>query len=99
MSTAAMAARPGTHVRRRLRKSPFFTILGLGMLVLAIAGFWPQYFSAVTGRAPAETTQFWLIHLHAALFSLWLLLYISQASLVLSGKAWAHVRVGPWIAA
>ena len=36
---------------RRLRKSPFLTILGLIMLTLAIGGFWPQYFRAVTGRA------------------------------------------------
>jgi hypothetical protein len=68
------------------------------MLVLAIAGFWPQYFSAVTGRAPAATTQFWLIHVHAALFVGWLLIYISQVVLVLSGRTRAHSKIGPWFA-
>ncbi len=85
-------------VRRRLRKSPFFTLLGLLMLVLAIGGFWPQYFSAVTGRTPEPTTQFWLIHLHAALFTGWLLLYISQAALIMTGRARTHLKLGPWLA-
>ena len=74
-------------------------MLGLLLLVLAIAGFWPQYFSAVVGRAPAAGTQFWLIHLHTALFTVWLLLYISQAGLIMTGRARAHLKMGPWLAA
>ena len=69
------------------------------MLLLAIGGFWPQYFSAVTGRAAAPTTQFWLIHVHAGLFTVWMLLYISQAALIMSGRARVHIRMGPWLAA
>ena len=99
MSTAAAPVGPSKSVRRRLRKSPFFTILGLMMLALAIAGFWPQYFSAVTGRTPEATTRFWLIHLHAALFTVWLLLYISQATLIMTGQARVHLKMGPWLAA
>ena len=99
MSTAAAPVGPSKSVRTRLRKSPFFTLLGLMMLALAIAGFWPQYFSAVTGRAPEATTRFWLIHLHAAFFTLWLLLYISQATLIMTGQARVHVKMGPWFAA
>ena len=100
MSTAAATtAGPSASPRRRLRKSRFFTFLGLLMLALAIAGFWPQYFGVVAGRAPGPTTRFWLIHLHAALFTLWLLLYISQAALIVTGRASAHFRLGPWLAA
>ena len=69
------------------------------MLVLAIGGFWPQYFAAVTGRAAAPTTQFWLIHVHAGLFVGWLLVYISQAALIMSGRARVHLKMGPWLAA
>ena len=96
-ATTASVGAP-TTVRKRLRKSPFFTILGLLMLVFAIAGFWPQYFSAVTGQNPAATTQFWLIHVHAALFVGWLLIYISQASLIFAGRARIHIALGPWLA-
>jgi hypothetical protein len=99
MSTAAATGGASASARRRLRKSPFFTLLGMLLLMLAVAGFWPQYFSAVTGRAPAATTQFWLIHLHAALFTTWLLLYVSQAALIMSGRARVHLKMGPWLAA
>lgn len=99
MGRAAATVNQSRRARRWLRKSPFFTILGLVMLVLAIGGFWPQYFAAVTGRAPGPTTQFWLIHVHAALFTVWLLLYISQAALIMSGRARVHLKIGPWLAA
>lgn len=99
MGTAAATVGGSGAARRRPRKSPFFTILGLVMLVLAIGGFWPQYFAAVTGRAAAPTTQFWLIHVHAGLFTVWLLLYLSQAALIMSGRARLHLKVGPWLAA
>lgn len=96
---AAVIRAPGTGTARRLlRKSPFFTILGLIMLALAIAGFWPQYFSIVVGRPLDSYARFWMIHLHAALFILWLLAYISQAALVLAGRTRTHRRLGPLIA-
>lgn len=98
MGTAAAPVETAATVRKRLRRSPFFAMLGLLMLALAIFGFWPQYFSAVTGRAPEPTTQFWLIHLHAGLFTIWLLLYISQATLIMTGRARAHLKLGPWLA-
>ncbi len=98
MGTAAAKIGESRSVRRRLRKSPFFTILGFIMLALAIGGFWPQYFSAVTGRPPQATTQYWLIHVHAALFTGWLLIYISQAMLIMTGRARAHLKMGPWFA-
>lgn len=98
MNATAAAVGAPAKVAKRLRKSSFFTILGCIMLVFAIAGFWPQYFSAVTGRSPAPSTQFWLIHLHAALFVGWLLIYISQASLIFTGRTKTHLILGPWLA-
>jgi hypothetical protein len=99
MSTQAATAGESMNVRRRLRKSPFFTVLGLALLSLAVAGFWPQYFSAVTGRSTGATTAFWLIHVHAALFTGWLILYIFQAILIFSRRARLHLKMGPWLAA
>lgn len=99
MSITAATGGASASARRRLSRSPFFTLLGLLLLTLAIAGFWPQYFSAVTGRPPAVTAQFWLIHVHAAMFIIWLLLYISQAALVMTRRARVHLQIGPWLAA
>lgn len=87
-----------TAIRKVQPKSPFFTLLGVAMLVLAIAGFWPQYFSAVVGNRPHPNTQFWLVHAHAALFSIWLLLFISQAAMVMTGRSRLHRQAGPWVA-
>lgn len=84
----------GSNRRRRL-KSPFFTFLGIVLLALAVAGFWPQYFSAVLGRSPEPNTQFWLIHMHAALFIVWLLFYVSQSALIMMGRTRTHTRLGP----
>ncbi|MEO6076706.1 MAG: hypothetical protein ABIP56_07860 [Dokdonella sp.] len=99
MSRVAAKVGAQTSTPGRLRKSPFFTVLGLLLLLLAVAGFWPQYFSAITGRRPEPLTQFWLIHLHAALFTGWLVLYISQATLIWTGRARLHFNMGPWLAA
>jgi len=99
MTARAIDPNVSSGARSRLRKPPFFTLLGLLMLALAIGGFWPQYFSAVTGRTPGPTTQFWLVHLHAGLFTGWMLLFISQAALIMTGRARTHLKLGPWLAA
>ena len=50
-SVAPLPVKIRPQIARR-RRSPFFLMLGLLMLVLAIVGFWPQYFSALVGRPP-----------------------------------------------
>lgn len=98
MSSAAVPTDPVPLRARHRPKSPAFTLFGLLLLILAIAGFWPQYFSVVIGRTPDPRTQFWLIHLHAAIFVAWMLAYVFQATLVLTGRAKVHLKTGPWLA-
>lgn len=98
MVTAVIRSNRSPARTRRRSRSPFFTLLGLLLLVLAIGGFWPQYFSAAIGGTPEPTTRFWLIHLHAALFVAWLVAYIVQSALVLSGRTAIHLKTGPWLA-
>jgi hypothetical protein len=69
------------------------------MLVLAVAGFWPQYYSVVVGGSAAPTTRHWLIHVHSALFVGWLLMFITQAALLWRGRLVLHRRLGPLMAA
>ncbi|MDQ3160313.1 MAG: hypothetical protein M3Q51_04725 [Pseudomonadota bacterium] len=99
MSNASASVGAGGRAREQSRSSPFFLILGLLLLLLAIAGFWPQYFSAITGKRAEPLTHFWLIHLHAGLFIGWLLVYIAQATLILTGRTRTHLRMGPWLGA
>ena len=99
MSTAAALDGRRTRAPRRSRsRSPFFTLLGLLLLVTAVGGFWPQYFTVSVGGTAEPTTRFWLIHLHAALFVGWLAAYIYQSALVMSGRTATHLKTGPWLA-
>jgi hypothetical protein len=65
---------------------------GLAILITAtvIAGFWPYYSSLVTGQAVAHP----IIHLHAAVFSGWLVLLLAQTWLVYRRRVGVHQRLG-----
>ena len=98
MSTVAVQQVPVRPRRRRRYKSPLFTLLGLLLLVLAVAGFWPQYFTMIAGGVPDPTTRFWLIHLHTAVFLAWMLAYLVQSTLVWTGRTATHLKLGPILA-
>ncbi|MDQ4086576.1 MAG: hypothetical protein M3177_00960 [Pseudomonadota bacterium] len=84
--------------RRKSIGSPFYTGVGAIMLVLAVAGFWPQYYTVLAGGAMAATSRHWLIHIHSAMFLGWLLMFILQAALLWRGRLDVHRRLGPWMA-
>jgi hypothetical protein len=69
----------------------FFTSVALLMLVTVFVGFGPTYYWAGVLRAPLPS---FIIHLHAAAFICWILLLITQASLVTSGRIDIHRRLG-----
>lgn len=62
-------------------------------IAIAVVGFWPTYFGLLAEGAPGLPL---LIHLHAAAFVLWLLLFLAQAVLAASGHVALHIRLGPW---
>ncbi len=66
---------------------------GMAVLVLAavFVGFARSYFLAGVFRARLPS---WLIHLHGAVFSCWIVLLIVQTSLVAAGKVAWHRRLG-----
>ena len=66
--------------------------LALGLLLTIAWGFWPSYFGPLLRGAPVP--RFWLIHVHVAVFAVWMLLIVTQASLVASGRVAAHRRFG-----
>jgi hypothetical protein len=61
------------------------------MTVMVIIGFWPSYFGQLFGDFPARN---WIIHLHAAIFTGWLLLLMVQVSLVAAGNTKFHRKLG-----
>ena len=69
----------------------FYIVLGLFMGLLAIAGFWPTYFGPlVTGTLSSPA----IIHLHAAVFTGWLLLFLAQVVFAASGRVRLHIQLG-----
>lgn len=97
-AVAAPGRMVGPAGRQRAAKSPFYTMLGLLMLTLALAGFWPQYFRAAVGGSMVDTARHTLVHIHAAIFVGWLILFVSQAVLIFNRKIQLHRRFGPILA-
>ena len=69
----------------------FYLGLSLYMAGLMTLGFWPSYFALVLGDA-AELPLF--VHVHAAVFVSWMLLFVAQASLIATRRVAQHRRVG-----
>jgi hypothetical protein len=66
-------------------------VVGIGIAVVVLAGFTPTYWRPIV-FGPATARPF--VHLHAALFFGWAVLFAVQAVLVPAGHARAHRRLG-----
>jgi uncharacterized membrane protein YozB (DUF420 family) len=81
----------GVAGRERLRDRRFFTGMALVCLLVVLVGFAPTYYlSPLLGTRPLSL----LVHLHGAVFTLWTLLFLSQASLVAARRTDIHRRLG-----
>jgi hypothetical protein len=65
--------------------SVFFFVM---VLVSAIFGFWPGYLSQIADESAP------VVHIHAALMTLWLTMLISQAYLIRTNRRAIHKQVG-----
>ena len=81
--SAALPGRRYDHV--------FFTGMAWIMLITVFVGFGPTYYLAGVFRAPLPSP---IIHVHGAVFSCWILLLITQTSLVSAGRVDIHRRLG-----
>lgn len=69
--------RRSSTIRRR-----FYAALAVLIAGVAVAGFWPTYWGLAS---PARSTST-VLHLHTGVFTAWLLLLITHASLVRRGR-------------
>jgi FtsH-binding integral membrane protein len=69
----------------------FFSSMALLMLATVFFGFAATYYLAGIFRAPLPAP---IIHLHGAAFSCWILLLVTQTSLVSAGRTDIHRRLG-----
>jgi len=65
--------------------------MSLLMLVIVLVGFAPSYFlrGAVFAHLPSL-----LVHLHGAVFSTWIILFVIQSSLISAGNIRLHRKLG-----
>jgi energy-converting hydrogenase Eha subunit A len=68
----------------------FFSIMSVVTSVTIVAGFWNTYLPKILTSAPLPP----IIHVHAAIFTSWLVFFVMQTLLVLNGKTAIHRRLG-----
>ena len=81
-------ARPGNRTFDR----GIYVSAGIAVCTLVVAGFWSSYFSKLLSVPSEPLTT--LVHLHGALMSAWIALFIVQVSLVFAGRVDLHRRLG-----
>src|SRR3984885_7427375 len=88
------STRPGPYESRRGKYRHdhlFFSGLAILFLVSVFIGFARSYYLAGLFKAPLPNM---LLHVHGAVFSLWVLLLITQTSLVAAKRVDVHRRLG-----
>jgi hypothetical protein len=92
MATAAVP-RTTSEITTRGHRSEHLFFCGMALLLLAtvFVGFAHTYFLAGVFRAPLPSP---IIHVHAVLFSAWILLLITQTSFVSVGRVDIHRSLG-----
>jgi hypothetical protein len=91
------AASPRPLFSPAARDRRFYTGMAVAMLLTALVGFSRTYFlglisghaTTITGRVPNAT-----VHLHALLFTSWLVLLIVQTRLIASHRVKVHRKLG-----
>ena len=69
----------------------FFTAMAIAVVATVVAGFAPTYYLKPLFRTPALPLS---MHVHGALFTTWVLLFVAQTSLVAANRTDLHRRLG-----
>src|SRR5258705_9719095 len=97
MSTPVTAAAtrgpsaPSRAFQTRPADHRFFSILSIVTALTILAGFSSTYLPKVVAGTPALP---WIIHPHALVFTNWLGPYVTQTSLIFTGRTAGHRRLG-----
>jgi len=89
VALASAVKRP--HIPNRTWDRVFFTAMILLLWATILYGFSKTYFLAGMVRAPLPN---WLIHLHGAAFTLWMILLLVQTTLITTGNVKIHRKLG-----
>lgn len=98
MSTIAVTETVPHSPSARRYDRMFYSGMGIALALTAFIGFAPTYYLRLLGEAPMATVSgqpmTTLVHLHGALFTGWMLLFIVQTGLVAAHRVKLHQRLG-----
>jgi hypothetical protein len=97
MSTIAAATSPHAASLRRHDRI-FYSSIATALALTVIAGFGPTYYFRLFGASARATLSggpvTLLVHVHATLFSAWVLLFVAQTALIAQHRMAVHRRLG-----
>src|SRR5882762_4723848 len=91
VASASNTAKSSMALPGRRYDHLFFSVMAWLMLATVFIGFARTYYLAGVFHAPLPSL---IIHLHGAAFSCWILLLVTQTSLVAAGRVDIHRRLG-----
>lgn len=92
MATAAgIPANPSKRLAERKYDRPFFLAMALLLATVAAIGFAPTYYLAGALRASLPSR---IVHIHAVIFTTWMLLLVTQTALISARKVRWHRTLG-----
>jgi hypothetical protein len=97
MATEAIQPRPAARVRplyrpvNRSLERGFFALMAVLLCAVVFIGFGPTYFRAGVVRAPLPSP---ILHYHGAVFTLWMLLFVTQTALISARRVAWHRSFG-----
>jgi hypothetical protein len=93
-----LTQRAVTKPARGHRRISFYAVIAIALAIAVVAGFGPTYYFRIFSPSPMATLSggpmTLLVHVHAALFSTWVLLFIAQTTLVAQGRLALHRSLG-----
>jgi uncharacterized membrane protein YozB (DUF420 family) len=92
MSSIAEARIPSSIVNAKRRERVFYTGMSLIMAIIVVAGFSRTWF--LRPYFPQTQPLIPLLILHGVVFSSWIVLFITQTSLVAAKRTRTHMRLG-----
>jgi hypothetical protein len=69
----------------------FYLLVTLALAAFVVTGFFRTYYSRILFDPPPLTT---MLHLHAAVFTIWLVLFVAQAGFVAAHRVDLHRKLG-----
>lgn len=97
LTAATPASRPQSldpHTRDRI----FYSTMAVVIAVAVFGGFGPSYYWTYLNGGPTTTVSggsfTTIVHLHAICFTAWVLLFVTQTTLVAAHRVAAHRRLG-----